>query len=225
MSTKVVGLSSSYYFSSRSRSDGKPRSISPLLPTIKRSKMIDQTLDLFKLSAQYGNSMWDYLFFNNFIYIFCLICVWFDRNYKSRVISKPGNFQVKASASENTPSSSSWKKWLVGILLTVFLPSVGFKGGQLLYLKSKIDKAVETVEHAVEVVEEVAEEAERMVEEMEEKLPGDSKLRKTLESFDDLAKKAVHEAKLAEDVVHKVKDMEEEIEESLKKAALDKLKK
>ncbi|KAL8472178.1 hypothetical protein ACS0TY_028778 [Phlomoides rotata] len=198
MSTKVVGLSSSYYFSSRSRSDGKPRSISPLLPTIKRSKMIDQTLDLFKLSAQYGNSM---------------------------VISKPGNFQVKASASENTPSSSSWKKWLVGILLTVFLPSVGFKGGQLLYLKSKIDKAVETVEHAVEVVEEVAEEAERMVEEMEEKLPGDSKLRKTLESFDDLAKKAVHEAKLAEDVVHKVKDMEEEIEESLKKAALDKLKK
>lgn len=55
-----------------------------------------------------------------------------------------------------------------------------------------------------EMVEEIAEEAEKIVEEVEEKLPGDSKLKKALESFDDLTKMAVKEARKAEDIIHKV---------------------
>lgn len=56
-----------------------------------------------------------------------------------------------------------------------------------------------------EMVEEIAEEAEKIVEEVEEKLPGDSKLKEALESFDHLAKMAINEAKKAEDVIHKVR--------------------
>lgn len=55
-----------------------------------------------------------------------------------------------------------------------------------------------------EMVEEIAEEAEKIVEEVEEKLPGDSNLKKALESFDDLTKMAVKEARKAEDIIHKV---------------------
>ncbi|KAL0449392.1 UNVERIFIED_CONTAM: hypothetical protein Slati_1495600 [Sesamum latifolium] len=121
----------------------------------------------------------------------------------STAIPKSGNFRIKASALPNNPPSS-WQKWLLGLLLTVILPALGYKGGLFLNLKSKIDKAIETVEHVTEMVEEVAEEAEKIVEEVEEKLPGDSQIKEALDSLDDLAKKAVLEAKKAEDVVHKV---------------------
>ncbi|KAL1569665.1 hypothetical protein AAHA92_01117 [Salvia divinorum] len=124
---------------------------------------------------------------------------------------------VRASASPNN-RSSSWKNWVIGLLVTLVLPAVGYKGGLFALLKSKIDKAVEIVEEVAEVVEEVAERAEKIVEEVEEKLPDDSKLREALESFDALAKKAANEAKKAEDVVHKVKLVEEELEANLIKA-------
>ncbi|KAG6397511.1 hypothetical protein SASPL_143679 [Salvia splendens] len=155
---------------------------------------------------------------------------------KSRAILRPSTriVYVKASASPNNHSSSwcfilsfifinllSMPKWVIGLLVTVILPAVGYKGGLFALLKSKIDKAVEVVEEVAEVVEEVAEQAEKIMEEVEEKLPDDSKLREALESFDALAKKAANEAKKAEDVVHKVKLVEEELEASLIKAGKD----
>ncbi|KAG6401170.1 hypothetical protein SASPL_138016 [Salvia splendens] len=117
----------------------------------------------------------------------------------------------------NTKYQILRKKWLWGVLLTVILPAAGHKGGLLIGLKGKIDQAINTVEHVTEMVEEMAEEAEKIVEEVEEKLPGDSKLKKALESFENLAKVAVKEAKKAEDIIHKVKDVEEEIEGVLMK--------
>ncbi|KAG8373409.1 hypothetical protein BUALT_Bualt11G0021300 [Buddleja alternifolia] len=118
-------------------------------------------------------------------------------------------------SSSSDSSSSPWKTWLLGILFSIILPAAGHKGGFLLGLKGKIDTAIETVEHVTETVEEIAEEAETIVEEVEEKLPGDSKLKEALESFDQLAKKAVKEAHKAEDIIHMVKDVEEEVEEAL----------
>ncbi|KAH6760130.1 hypothetical protein C2S52_009424 [Perilla frutescens var. hirtella] len=201
MSSIIVSSSSSYYGSSHgtgSSSNARNSSQFHLLPAIKRAKKIDHTMDFLKSSAKYGMI--------------------------STAISRPRNVQVKASASSNNPSSS-WQKWLIGLLLTVILPAVGYKGGLFSNLKSKIDKAVETVEHVAEMVEEVAEKAEKIVEEVEEKLPEDSKLKDALESFEGLAKMAVTEAKKAEDVVNKVKDVEEELEATLIKARKDQAKK
>ncbi|XP_042016048.1 uncharacterized protein LOC121764020 [Salvia splendens] len=144
-------------------------------------------------------------------------------NTKYQILSlRPRASSSSSSSSSPSPSSSSsssspWKKWLWGVLLTVILPAAGHKGGLLIGLKGKIDQAINTVEHVTEMVEEMAEEAEKIVEEVEEKLPGDSKLKKALESFENLAKVAVKEAKKAEDIIHKVKDVEEEIEGVLMK--------
>ncbi|XP_057783842.1 uncharacterized protein LOC131001468 [Salvia miltiorrhiza] len=188
MSAKILSSSPSYYYLSCShvscRNTRNSSQFHPL-PPIKRAPKFDQTRDFLKSSAKYG--------------------------IISTGISRPRSVQVRSSASPNNPSSS-WKKWLIGILLTVILPAVGYKGGLFAILKSKIDKAVEVVEEVAEMVEEVAERAEKIVEEVEEKLPEDSKLREALESFDELAKKAANEAKKAEDAVNKVKQMEEEIE-------------
>ncbi|KAL3818936.1 hypothetical protein ACJIZ3_004841 [Penstemon smallii] len=169
------------------------------LSTIKinPSKKIDQSLRFLKFNAKYGLYM---------------------------TISMSSSIQPKASASPNNPSSS-WKKWLIGILLTVILPAIGHKGGLWVGLKGKIDKAIGTVEHVTELVEEMAEEAEKIVEEVEEKLPGDSKIKEALESLDDLAKKAVVESKKAEDLIHKVRDAEDQIEVTLIKDAKDQVKK
>ncbi|KAL2528157.1 uncharacterized protein Fot_20758 [Forsythia ovata] len=134
-------------------------------------------------------------------------------------IYKRSKFQLKASASGGSPSSS-WKKWLLGLLLTVILPALGHKGGLFLALKSKIEAAVKTVETVTEMVEEVAEEVEKVAEEVEEKLPHDSKLKEALDSVENLAKKAVKEAKQAEELVHKVQEVEEKMEETMEGALM-----
>ncbi|KAL0423105.1 UNVERIFIED_CONTAM: hypothetical protein Sradi_0845300 [Sesamum radiatum] len=202
-STKVTSPASTCCFNSITRGCHRPHlpQFGPYnLKTIERLKTINQSHHVFlKFSAKYGISR--------------------------STTSVSSNIRPKASSSSSDSSSSPWKKWLLGVLFTVILPAVGHKGGLLLGLKGKIDQAIETVEHVTEVVEEIAEEAEKIVEEVEEKLPGDSKLKEALESFDDLAKTAVKEAKKAEDLVHKVKAVEEEIEDALLKAGKDQAKK
>ncbi|XP_047974467.1 uncharacterized protein LOC125216744 [Salvia hispanica] len=199
MSSKILCSSPSYYCFSSQGSRRNTRNLSHFhpLPSIERADKLDLARVFFKSTANYG--------------------------IISTAILRPstrGTVYVKASASPNN-NSSSWPKWVIGLLVTVILPAVGYKGGLFALLKSKIDKAVEVVEEVAEVVEEVAEQAEKLVEEVEEKLPDDSKLREALESFDALAKKAANEAKKAEDVVHKVKLVEEELEASLIKAGKD----
>ncbi|XP_011100026.1 uncharacterized protein LOC105178276 isoform X1 [Sesamum indicum] len=196
MSTQTTNSSSSYHLISyHGKGCKKEETItSNVVSTMIKSELkIDRARCFLAFRPKYGI----------FIYRPCY-----------RGIPKSGNFKIKASASPNNPPSS-WQKWLLGLLLTVILPALGYKGGLFLNLKSKIDKAIETVEHVTEVVEEVAEEAEKIVEEVEEKLPGDSQIKEALESLDDLAKKAVLEAKNAQDVVHKVKDAEQQMEETM----------
>ncbi|CAA0831819.1 Unknown protein [Striga hermonthica] len=151
-----------------------------------------------------------------------------DRNTR-RPKQLSSKFRAMASSPSSSPSPSSpsnrspsiLKKWLLGVLLSVILPAAGHKGGFLLGLKVKIDQAMETVENVTEVVEDIAEEAEKIAEEVEEKLPDDSKLKETLDSFEDLTRMAAKEAKRAQEIVHQVKEVEEEIEEALIKAHKD----
>ncbi|KAK4353922.1 hypothetical protein RND71_026116 [Anisodus tanguticus] len=66
-----------------------------------------------------------------------------------------------------------------------------------------------------EIVEEVADEVEKIAEEVERKLPGDSKLKESLESIENLAEGAVKYAKQTQDLIHKVGDIEKETEDTL----------
>ncbi|XP_022869621.1 uncharacterized protein LOC111389010 isoform X1 [Olea europaea var. sylvestris] len=197
MATKVTGSPSICLFSSRGKNCQYlhfPYSGSFNLPMVKGQCKIKNPNHFFKFGAKYGI-------------------------YNHRCVQRR-NFQLKASASGDHSPSSSWKKWLLGLLLTVILPAVGHKGGLFAGLKSKIDAAVKTVETVTEIVEEVAEEVEKVVEEVEEKLPQDSKLKEALESVENLAKKAVKEAKQAEELVHKVQSVEETIEGTIEGALM-----
>ncbi|XP_019177162.1 PREDICTED: uncharacterized protein LOC109172458 [Ipomoea nil] len=109
-------------------------------------------------------------------------------------------------------------QWMMGILLSVVIPVLRTKGGPLVLLKNNLDKAMETVEEVVEVVEEIAHEVDKVAEDIEKKLPGDSKLKKSLDSIENLAEQAVSYAKQAEGVINKVEEIEKQIEEEYLKA-------
>ncbi|KAK4353921.1 hypothetical protein RND71_026115 [Anisodus tanguticus] len=135
-----------------------------------------------------------------------------------------GIFIVRCNSANNTGSeaslpgkspSSGWKKWLLGLLLPILLPSFKNKVSPLQLLKSNVHKAVETVETMTEIVEEVAEEIDKIAEEIEKKLPGDSKLKESLDSIENLAEGAVKYANQAQDIIHKIEDVEKEIEDTL----------
>ncbi|PQQ16622.1 uncharacterized protein Pyn_16713 [Prunus yedoensis var. nudiflora] len=110
---------------------------------------------------------------------------------------------------------STWQNWIVGLLLSIIIPSLRHKWGPLLALKSKVDMAVDTVESVTEVVEELAEEVEKVAEQIEDKLPEDAKLKQAMDSIEHLAEDAVKKAEQAKDVIHKVEEVEEEIEKAL----------
>uniref|UniRef100_A0A5B7BDU0 Uncharacterized protein n=1 Tax=Davidia involucrata TaxID=16924 RepID=A0A5B7BDU0_DAVIN len=124
------------------------------------------------------------------------------------------NFQSEAPVPAKPPSPA-WKKWMVGLMLSIILPSFRHKWGPFLVLKSKLDTAIETVESVTEVVEELAEEVEKLAEGVENKLPEDTKLKETMQSVEKLAKEAVKEADLAQELIHKVQDAEKEAEKAL----------
>ncbi|KAL6222875.1 hypothetical protein ACLB2K_006265 [Fragaria x ananassa] len=124
--------------------------------------------------------------------------------------SQPEPHQVPAKS-----PFSAWKHWMVGLTLSILLPSLRHKGGSFLALQKKVDVAMETAESVTEVVEELAEEVEKVSEQVAEKLPDDAKLKKAMESVEHLAEEAVEKAKLAEDIIHKVKEVEEEVVEAL----------
>ncbi|KAF8406057.1 hypothetical protein HHK36_008137 [Tetracentron sinense] len=143
-------------------------------------------------------------------------------NINHRVISKralnmkinvSNNSQPEAPPPAKSPSSA-WKKWILGLILPMFLPFLRYKGGLLLTLKNKVDMAVETVETVTEVVENLAEQVEKVADEVGDKLPDDAKLKKTIGLVEDLAKEAVEKADQAQEIIHKVREVEKALLES-----------
>ncbi|XP_009789758.1 uncharacterized protein LOC107769288 [Nicotiana tabacum] len=129
---------------------------------------------------------------------------------------KNGILTVKCNSANSTGSDApppgkspffGWK-WLLGFLLPLILPSFRNKVSPLQLLKNNVLQAVETVENMSEIVEEVAEKVDKITEEIEEKLPGDSKLKESLDSIENLAEGAVKYANEAQDIIQKIKDMD-----------------
>ncbi|KAK6923801.1 hypothetical protein RJ641_010001 [Dillenia turbinata] len=108
-----------------------------------------------------------------------------------------------------------WKQWMVGMVLSILLPSFKYKWGPLQVLKNKVDTAMETVETVSEVVEEIAEKVEKVADEIGDKLPEDAKLKDALESVESLAREAAKEAELAKQLIDQVQEKEKEVEELL----------
>ncbi|KAF8404661.1 hypothetical protein HHK36_009549 [Tetracentron sinense] len=142
------------------------------------------------------------------------------KRYPKMKIHASNNSQSGAPPPAKSPSSA-WKHWILGIILSMFLPFLKHKGGLLVSLKNNVDMAIETMECVAEVVEHLAEEVEKVADEVEDKLPDDAKLKEAVSLIEDLAKEAVKKAKLAEEIIHKVKEVEKEVEKAFMEPTID----
>lgn len=136
-----------------------------------------------------------------------------------------GNFQPPEEPGLPKPASPAWKNWMVGLVLSIILPSFRHKWGPLMVLRGKVNETIETLETVTEVAEELAEVVEKVADEVGDKLPDDTKLKDAMESVENLAKTAVKEAKVAEQLIHQVEGLEKDMENRLLSPDKDRTKK
>ncbi|KAL8131093.1 uncharacterized protein LOC141711346 [Apium graveolens] len=131
------------------------------------------------------------------------------------------NFVVCSSSGPPEPPASSgglpggipgsWKKWLLGIAVTVIIPLMTNKWGALLTWTKKLESAVQTVEDLVEEVEEMAEKVDKFAENIADDLP-EGKLKKALERIENIAERVAKEADQLDNMIDKVQEAEDKLE-------------
>ncbi|XP_019174160.1 PREDICTED: uncharacterized protein LOC109169725 [Ipomoea nil] len=124
--------------------------------------------------------------------------------------------------SPSGPPSNSLKGWIVGIILSILLPSFRGKLGPWMQLKNTVDSLVETVEDIADGIEKVAEVVDKAVEEIVDDLP-EGKLKDAAKFVENMAEKIDKSAEKLGDMIDKAQEIEDKVEEKLESIA--KLKK
>ncbi|KAL9659639.1 hypothetical protein QQ045_024447 [Rhodiola kirilowii] len=116
---------------------------------------------------------------------------------------------------------ATWKKWAVGITLSIILPSYRRKLGPLGILMNRVNEVLETTETMSEVVEDVAVDVKRLAEAYERRLPAkdqDGKLKEALDLVEKLAEETIKATDLAQELIDKVEEAEERLDDVLTEA-------
>uniref|UniRef100_A0A6N2L2T9 Uncharacterized protein n=1 Tax=Salix viminalis TaxID=40686 RepID=A0A6N2L2T9_SALVM len=118
----------------------------------------------------------------------------------------------------NPPGSNfpTWAKWILGSILSIFLPFWKRKREELKRLEgTKVPNEAEIIVEGTvaEVVEKVATVAEKVSEEVAEGLPENGKLKETALLIEQVSKAAAHDAKLTQDFIHKVDALKHDIDD------------
>ncbi|KAG6741480.1 hypothetical protein POTOM_054740 [Populus tomentosa] len=115
----------------------------------------------------------------------------------------------------NPPGSNfpTWAKWILGSILSVFLPFWKQKGEELKRIEGEAEIIVDEVEHVAEEIEKVATVAEKVSEEVAEVLPENGKLKETALLIEHVTKAAAYDAKLTQDFIHKVDAVKHDIDD------------
>ncbi|CAA2956797.1 uncharacterized protein LOC111408726 isoform X2 [Olea europaea var. sylvestris] len=109
-------------------------------------------------------------------------------------------------------NSNKRRKWILGIVVAIFLPFATNKWGPLLIFKNEVDTAMETIEQITEVVEKTAEVVDKVAENIADHLPEGGKFRKTVDFIENVAETTAKDAHLVEDIIDKVQGVEEDVE-------------
>ncbi|KAJ8762557.1 hypothetical protein K2173_007996 [Erythroxylum novogranatense] len=132
-------------------------------------------------------------------------------NSKKRNTVVYGGVEPDSAPPPSDRSPAPWNGWILGIVVTIILPSTRNKWGPLLRIKEQFDSVVETAEQVTELVEDVAEAVDKVSEEIGEHVPEDSALDKAAEFVEDIAEETVKNAKLADALLEKVEEVEKEV--------------
>ncbi|KAM7523785.1 hypothetical protein LguiA_013687 [Lonicera macranthoides] len=109
-------------------------------------------------------------------------------------------------------SSNSWKGWILGVLVSIFLPFQRQKLNPFFAIKNEVAMVVESAEFVVDVVEKVAEEVVEITDDLVDKLPEGGKLKGAINIVENLAKEIDKDAHLVGQLIDKVEEVEKEVE-------------
>lgn len=116
---------------------------------------------------------------------------------------------------------SSYLKWIIGLVVSIIVPSTSNTWVPLLQLKKDVDTAVETIEEIVEVVEKVAEIIDKVAEEISDDLREGGKLKIAVDIVEDVAEAAARDARTVGDAIDKFQEVEEKIENIVQTLSID----
>ncbi|KDP40933.1 hypothetical protein JCGZ_24932 [Jatropha curcas] len=107
----------------------------------------------------------------------------------------------------------SWMKWVLGSVLSFFLPLLKPKWEKLKRIEGEAEIVAEEVESVATVVEKVATVAENISADMAEKFPENGKLKKTALVIEKVSKATAHDAELTKDFIRKVDKLKHDFED------------
>lgn len=109
------------------------------------------------------------------------------------------------------PPSSKYLNWIIGVVLSIIVPSTSSTWGPFLQFKKDVDTAVETVEEIAEVVEKVSEIVDTVAEKISDELPEGGKLKKVVDILEDVAEATAEDARTVGDAIDKFQEVEEKV--------------
>ncbi|KAK1568085.1 hypothetical protein Q3G72_020393 [Acer saccharum] len=119
-----------------------------------------------------------------------------------------------------------WARWILGSVLTLFLPLWKQKWNQFQKIEGEAEKVVEEVEKIAEVVEKVASAAEKLSEEVADAVPDNHpKVKDTALFVESFSKATADDAQLTLNFIHKVDELKGDLNdlETLVEPFVDKI--
>ncbi|XP_055814834.1 uncharacterized protein LOC129884570 [Solanum dulcamara] len=111
------------------------------------------------------------------------------------------------------PTFFAWAKWLLGSILSIFLPLWKENWDSFRKIEGEVEKVAEEVEEAVEVVALVASKTENVMAGVAVKLPENSLLKEAAIAIENASDVVAKDAQLTSNFIHKVEDLEQDLKD------------
>ncbi|KAM3377507.1 hypothetical protein P3S68_009920 [Capsicum galapagoense] len=111
------------------------------------------------------------------------------------------------------PNLFKWAKWLLGSILSIFLPFWKEKWDSVRRIEGEVEKVVEEVEETVEVIAAVATKTENVMAGVAGKLPENSLLKEAAVAVENASAVVAKDALITSNFIHKVEDVEQDLKD------------
>ncbi|XP_009621475.1 uncharacterized protein [Nicotiana tomentosiformis] len=133
----------------------------------------------------------------------------------------PKTDQVKNEANQvppeepapSKPSLFAWTKWILGSIISIFLPFWKDKWDNFRRIEGEVEKVAKEVEEVAEVVAAVASKTENVMAGVAEKLPENSLLKEAAVAVENASAAAAKDAQFTSNLIHKVEDVEQDLKD------------
>ncbi|XP_059311266.1 uncharacterized protein LOC132062790 [Lycium ferocissimum] len=111
------------------------------------------------------------------------------------------------------PNLFAWAKWLLGSIISIFLPFWKEKWDSFRRIEGEVEKVAEEVEEAADIVAALATKTENVMEGVAGTLPENSILKEAAIAVENASAVVAKDAQLTSNFIHKVEDVEQDLKD------------